>query len=71
MRKYSKWYWERCKDGIYRPVGICTICGEHYKSDNIGASSYCIECAKIIKKENTKKRVRRFREKHSSIATQD
>jgi predicted amidophosphoribosyltransferase len=63
MRKYTEFYWNKCADGVYRPVGICSVCGKEYKSDNIGASSYCPECAARIKKEKTAERVRRFREK--------
>jgi predicted Zn-ribbon and HTH transcriptional regulator len=66
MRTYSKWYWNKGKDGVYRPKGVCTICGQEYSNENIGASSYCPECAAKVKREKTAERVRKYRERQNA-----
>ena len=41
----------------------CTICDRLMRQSKTKPKKYCEECAKVIEKENSKERVRRFREK--------
>lgn len=60
-QKLARLYWHKDEDGVNRPVGICTVCKKEFRNGNAFASSYCLECAKRIKREKTRERVRRHR----------
>jgi rRNA maturation endonuclease Nob1 len=63
MRTYSRLYWNVGSDRVHRLTGVCSVCKKEYSNNNLFASSYCLECGKQIKKEKTRERVRKHREK--------
>lgn len=65
-RKYSPWGWHKDADGIHRPEGKCTLCGELFRCENMGAASYCPACAAKVKREKTAERVRKYRERQNA-----
>ena len=67
MRTYSDSRWKQGTDMVFRPTGTCTVCGKEYENGNVFASSYCSECAAKVRKEKTKERVRKFREKQKCL----
>ena len=56
---------------IYQDVGLkylkfCSRCGKAFYSKE-SAIKYCDECSKIVKREKTRERVRRYRARHSTM----
>lgn len=49
------------------PFRTCERCEKEFSSGNTFASSYCQECSAEIKKEKTRERVRRHREKQKEM----
>lgn len=64
----SNWYYKRevREDGraINIATTVCTVCGAEYRNGNVASSLYCPDCAKRIRAEKNRERVRRFREKN-------
>lgn len=60
-------YWKRCQDGIYRPYQTCRVCGAVFtfsdERGNVFACKYCKDCYKQVRREKTRARVKRLRER--------
>lgn len=56
---YVYMYWKNNGDGFTK----CRKCGRIIKQSKTRPRKYCEECAEIVEKENSKERVRRFRER--------
>ena len=69
------WYWkiDKRERGItYKiAVNVCERCNVEYRSDSPSASKYCPSCAEIIRKEQNRERVRRFRAKQKAALKTD
>ncbi|SEV81696.1 hypothetical protein [[Clostridium] fimetarium] len=61
-------YWKKIKGSDDRTVNMpfktCGRCNKEFSSGNTYASKNCPECAKFIKNEKSRERVRRYREKN-------
>ena len=61
------WKWERIGTingcAHYRAVNICVQCGKEFTSNNPSSTKYCPECGKVIRAQQNRDRVRRYREK--------
>jgi protein-arginine kinase activator protein McsA len=49
---------------VYQKVNTCKRCGKEYTDRNTLTSLYCSECYPIVRREQTKERVRKYREKN-------
>lgn len=65
MRDKIIWKLIEKEDGrkVNMPFMTCKKCEKEYTSGNVFASKYCPECSEEIKKEKTRERVRKHREK--------
>lgn len=59
------WRWKKVGSGHWLAVDTCKRCGQEFNSGNVAASKYCAACAEIVRRERTRERVRRFREKNT------
>lgn len=50
-------------ESVKVPYKICSRCEKEFSNGNTFASLYCPACAEEIKKEKTRERVRKHREK--------
>ena len=61
-------YWKKIKGSddriVNMPFKTCEKCNKEFSSGNTYASKNCPECAKLIKNEKARERVRRYREKN-------
>jgi hypothetical protein len=57
--------WKNNGDGFTK----CQKCGKTIKQSKTRPRKYCEECAEIVEKENSKERVRRFRERCNDYLT--
>lgn len=48
-------------------VGICEICREPLKHVGSAAQKYCPECKKLVDREKSKERMRKYRKKQANI----
>lgn len=60
----NSWNWKKTAPGHWLAVTTCERCGAEYNNGNVAASKYCPECAKIVQREKTRERVRRWRAQH-------
>lgn len=66
MKNNIIWKDIKINDGriVKMPFKTCERCNEEFNNGNIFAAKYCPECSEEVKKEKTRERVRRFREKN-------
>ena len=62
----NNWMWKKTAPGHWLAVAFCERCGKEFTNGNVAAAKYCPECAKIVQREKTRERVRRWREKKKS-----
>lgn len=48
---------------LYRAVNTCEQCGKEFIAENPSSTKYCPECGKVIRAQQNRDRVRRYREK--------
>lgn len=48
---------------VKMPFKTCERCNKEFNNGNVFASKYCPECSEDIKREKTRERVKRFRDK--------
>ena len=66
MKKH-KWIYQKQPNGVFLAVTKCEKCGVIYNNGNVATSLYCPKCALVVKRERTKERVRRYRERQRSL----
>lgn len=68
----KKVYWKKVvgADGrtVKMPFKKCEKCGAEFNNGNTFASKYCEPCATEIKREKTRERVRKYRQKKQEAA---
>ena len=47
----------------YRAINTCEQCGKEFIADNPSSTKYCPLCGKVIRAQQNRDRVRRYREK--------
>lgn len=57
----NNWKWKKIAPGRFLAVTTCQRCGLEFNNGNVAASKYCPECAKIVQREKTRERVRKWR----------
>ncbi len=62
------WYWKQTRDQkrhctVYMAMNTCMKCGKEFRSNNPSSTKYCPECGKLIRAQQNRDRVRRYRER--------
>jgi predicted Zn-ribbon and HTH transcriptional regulator len=69
----NKWFWKKIQGDNGRVTlyayTVCEKCGQEFQSNNAARAKYCPECKKIVVREQTRERVRNYRQGKKPAAT--